>query len=71
MMDENSKIKKEHDLLMRTVFGDEQIEGDTGMKQKVDEIHKVMVKLDGVGGFLKWIIIIGGSLGAIKIWLIK
>ena len=69
MLDEEHK--KEHDLLMRTVFGDEQIDGDAGMKKKVDEIHKVMVQLDGVGSFIKWIVTIAAALTAVKLWLMK
>ncbi len=54
--------------LNRVLFGDKDSQ-EIGMKDKVDEIHKLVTKVDGVGGFLKWLIIAGGALGAIKLWM--
>lgn len=69
-MTKNQTREEEHETLMRVIFGDETT-GEAGMKKKLDEIHRVMVQLDGVGSFLKWIIIIAGAFGAIKLYLIK
>lgn len=65
-----SQREEEHETLMRVIFGDEQT-GEKGMKEKVDEIHQMIVQVNGVGSFLKWIIVIGASLAAVKLWLIK
>lgn len=64
--DEESMLKLHH----RAIFGDDEL-GDTGMKNKVDEIHKMIVQVNGVGSFLKWIIVISASLAALKLWIIK
>lgn len=65
-----SQREEEHETLMRVIFGDEAT-GEKGMKEKVDEIHQMIVQVNGVGSFLKWIIVIGASLAALKLWLIK
>ena len=66
-------IKDEENLLKlhhRAIFGDDEL-NESGMKDKVDEIHKMIVQVNGVGSFLKWIIVFGAALGAVKLWLIK
>lgn len=65
-----TEIQEEHDSLMRVIFGDEET-GEKGMKKKLDEIHEILVQLNGVGWFLKWIIIVCGALAALKVWMIK
>jgi hypothetical protein len=54
----------------RVLFGDTST-GDVGMKEKVDDIHQMLIQVNGVGNFLKWIIVCGASLAAIKLWIIK
>lgn len=58
------------DKINRVLFGDKTTD-DIGMKEKVDDIHKMLVQVNGVGNFLKWIIVVGASLAAIKVWIIK
>lgn len=65
-----SQREEEHETLMRVIFGDSTT-GEKGMKEKVDEIHQMIVQVNGVGSFLKWIIIIGASLTAVKLWIFK
>lgn len=67
---ESKQMEEEHETLMRVIFGDEKT-GEKGMKVKLDEVHEMIVQVNGVGSFLKWIIIFGASLSAIKLWLIK
>ena len=58
------------DKMWVAIFGDEET-NTIGMKQKVDDIHTRITQVDGIGGFLKWLIIIGGALGALKLWILK
>lgn len=58
----------------RVIFGDEQT-GDLGMKQKIDEIYKLLTQarnvggfFNGIGGTLKWILTIAAIIVVAKGW---
>ena len=66
--------KNEHELMMRVIFGDKEL-GEIGMKNKVDDMHDILVSIknvsiffSGVGSILKWLIIIAAVIGIIKGW---
>lgn len=61
-------------LLNRVIFGDE-VTGDIGMKQKIDDVHDLLMKARNVGGFfggigggLKWLLIIAAVIAVMKGW---
>jgi len=62
------------DLLNRVIFGDEET-GDVGMKQKIDDVHDILIKARSVGGFfgglggtLKWLLIVAAVIVVLKTW---
>lgn len=62
--------EKNFDKLNRVLFGDKET-GEKGMNDKVTDIHQRITQVDGVGTFLKWIIVIGGVLSVLKFWIFK
>ena len=67
---------QEHDLMMRVIFGDKE-SGELGMKEKVDDMHKILIASQNVGGFfgkigvgLKWLLVIAAVVGIIRGWWI-
>lgn len=60
--------EKNFDKLNRVLFGDKQT-GERGMSDKVTDIHQRITQVDGVGSFLKWVIVIGGVLSVLKFWI--
>lgn len=58
----------------RVLFGDKQL-GEIGMKDKVDEMHDILIASRNVtgffgkiGGFGKWVFVIVGLVGLLKGW---
>ena len=71
MTKENKRsIEEEIDILKRAVFGDEDL-GEQGMKDKVDEIHHILIQVKGLRGFLYILIAIGGAVTVIKGFIYK
>lgn len=64
------KGEKNFDKVNRVLFGDPET-GEKGMSEKVTDIHTRIVQVDGIGSLFKWLILIGGALGAIKLWIIR
>lgn len=69
-------VEEEHAILMRVIFGDEAID-EKGMKDKVDEMHKLLVQAKNVGGFFGgvkalagWLLVIGALVALFKGWLV-
>jgi hypothetical protein len=61
--------------LNRVIFGDEAT-GDKGMKEKVDDIHSLLVQAKNIGGFfggikslIGWMLVVGAFILALKGWL--
>lgn len=59
---------------MQVIFGDKDT-GLIGMKEKVDEIHTILLQVKnvskffgGIGDALKWLLIITAVIGAVKGW---
>ena len=67
--DRFQKGDKSLEKLNRVIFGDKET-GEKGMNEKVTDIHTRTTQVDGVGSLLKWLIILGGAFGVIKLWLI-
>lgn len=72
--DPNEVTRKNIEVLNRVIFGDTET-GEIGMKQKLDEVHHLLVQARNVGGFfgglgggLKWLLIIGAVIALIKGW---
>lgn len=70
----DSVYREEHELMMRVIFGDKDLK-ELGMKDKVDAMYDILIQIKGVsgffggiGGWLKWLIIIAGVIGIIKGW---
>ncbi len=65
----------EHDRLMSVIFGNEET-GDIGMKEKVDEIHQLLIQAKNVGGFfggvkslMGWMLVLGLFVALAKGWV--
>lgn len=56
--DETDDVKK----LMRVMFGDKET-GEIGLLLMVKDIHTKIVKVDGVWGFMKLLLLVGGVTG--------
>lgn len=56
---------EQHDTMWEVIFGDP-TRGEKGMKQKVDEIHEILIQAKGLKGVLYILIAIGGALAVIK-----
>lgn len=68
---ENSSDQHERlTTLEEVVFGNVRT-GEKGMKQKVDEMHEVLIGFKGVKGFFGAVVLIGAVLFAIKAWIFK
>jgi len=68
------QLQEEHENLMKVIFGDQET-GLIGMKDKVDEIHDILISIKsvskffgGIGTTLKWLLVIAGVVGVIKGW---
>lgn len=64
--------------MTKVLFGDADDKSDKGMVSKVDEMHAILTStksiigfFGGVGGGLKWILIIGAVVGLFKGWWIS
>lgn len=69
--------KERFEFLQRVIFGDN-VTGEMGMKEKVDEMHQILTNVKGAnrifGGtanYIKGLIIIVGMIGIIKGWWIS
>ena len=58
------------DKIEEVLFGDREI-GEIGMKQKVDEIHGLLIQLKGLKGFFGLVILVGVLIITLKGWLVK
>lgn len=63
------KMQEQHNILWETVFGNP-VTKDPGMKEKLDEIHQILVQAKGIKGLFGTIILLGATLAVIKMWLI-
>lgn len=59
----------------KVMYGDKEA-GEMGMKEKVDEMHKLLVQAQNVGGFFTgikslvgWLLVIGAFIALMKGWL--
>lgn len=66
---DNAEIARFQSTVTHVLYGDKE-KGEIGMKQQNDEMYKLLTQGSGLLGFLKIVIILGGALGVIKIWLI-
>lgn len=74
LLEEHLKADEEFQAkINRVIFGDDV--NEKGMKDKVDEMHDILVSARNVGGFfsgfggtLKWLLIIGAVIGLLKGW---
>lgn len=64
------EIEEKVEALWEAIFGDKEKQ-IKGMKEKVDDIHERITKVDGIGSLLKWLIIIGGAITALKTGILK
>lgn len=65
---EQEQCQNEHEriqTLEEVVFGNERT-GELGIKQKVDEIHEILVQAKGLKGVLYLLIAIGGAIAMVK-----
>lgn len=65
--------KEFQDKINRVLFGDDI--NEKGMKDKVDEMHSILMSARGVGGFfngikgiLGWLLLVGAIVALIKGW---
>lgn len=65
-LDKHERIQ----TLEEVVFGNPRI-GEKGMKQKVDEMHEILVQFKGLKGFFGGIVLVGAVLVALKTWIFK
>ena len=71
-------IKTDEDFqekINRVIFGDDP--NDKGMKQKVDEMHDILISARNIGGFFTsvkgvfgWLLILGAFVALIKGWFV-
>lgn len=62
--------KAEFATLRRVLFGDAKTD-EIGMKEKVDEMHKILTQAKGIPWFLGTILLVGGVIAYLKLWLTK
>lgn len=55
-------------VLKEVVFGNEKTK-EKGMKEKVDEMHEILVQLKGIKGLFGIILLIGATIITLKTWL--
>lgn len=58
---------EQHDTLWEVVFGNEKT-NDKGMKQKVDEMHEMLVQAKGLKNILGILISLGAAFAIMKGW---
>lgn len=70
------KEAKDLETMSRVIFGDPTT-GEMGMKDKVDKMYDILVKVDniqgffkGLGSFMKWLVLLGTLLALFKGWLV-
>ena len=57
-------------LLKDVVFGNKEI-GEKGMREKVDDMHSILIQAKGIKGFFGLIILIGILIITLKGWFVK
>jgi len=73
-MEEHLKSDEEFQAkINRVIFGDDI--NEKGMKAKVDDMHDILISMRNVGGFfngiggtLKWLLVVGAIIGLLKGW---
>ena len=68
------KLKERSDLHHRVIFGDEDMK-QKGIMGKVDDMHEILMQaksvskfFGGIGGTLKWVLIIAAVITVFKAW---
>lgn len=64
-LDDFPRRNKDFEDMQEVIFGNAKT-GEKGMKQKVDEMHEILVQAKGLKGFLVILIIIGGAIAVLK-----
>lgn len=67
---ETEIVKDNVKLLKNVVFGNKEI-GEMGIKEKVDDIHNILIQAKGIKGFFGLIILIGILIITLKGWFIR
>lgn len=67
---EIDEIRDDVNTLKRVVFGDSESK-EEGMKQKVDEIHTILVQAKGIKGLFGTLILISATITVLKMWILK
>ena len=67
--------KKDFSLINKVIFGDKEV-GTVGMKDKVDEMHEILMNIkgsgkviNGVGSMIKYLMIVALVVAFFKGWL--
>ena len=63
----HNEIREDIRTLQQVIFGNERT-GDKGMKEKVDEMHEIIVAVRGWRALLYILIAIGGAVAVLKGW---